>query len=75
MSTRSYIAKQLDVHTCRTTFCNSDGYLTYNGAMQLDYYSSVDRVGRLLDLGHICFLAPNTDPAAGCAHENEPINM
>lgn len=40
MSTRSLICKEQQDGTYYGIYCHSDGYLTYNGAMLLDHYST-----------------------------------
>ncbi len=53
MSTRSLIAIQRDVDKYEYIYCHFDGYLTYNGAMLLDYYSDKNKVDELMKLGDI----------------------
>ena len=52
MSTRSLISIQREKDTYECIYCHSDGYLTYNGAMLLDYYSDREKVEQLLKLGN-----------------------
>lgn len=62
MSTRSYICKENEDETYTGIYCHSDGYLTYNGAMLLDHYSSRERVDKLLSLGCLSSLMPKIEP-------------
>ena len=68
MSTRSYIAKQIDTNKYLTIYCHSDGYLTYNGAMLIDYYNTEEKVDALLKLGNISFLEKKLYPDPGKEH-------
>src|SRR5574344_1490534 len=61
MSTRSYICKEHDDGTYTGVYCHSDGYLTYNGAMLLDHYSSRERVEKLISLGNMSCLNENIE--------------
>lgn len=62
MSTRSYICKELENGKYKTIYCHSDGYLTYNGAMLIDYYNDRMKVEELLALGDISSLSPEIYP-------------
>ena len=68
MSTRSLIAMQIEEDKYRTIYCHSDGYLTYNGAMLLDYYNTPEKVKELIDLGSISFLAKKLNPDPSKPH-------
>lgn len=68
MSTRSLIAMQIEENQYRTIYCHSDGYLTYNGAMLLDYYNTPEKVKELIDLGSISFLAKKLNPDPSKPH-------
>lgn len=62
MSTRSYIAKKISEDKYLAIYCHSDGYLTYNGALLLDYYNTPEQVDKLLALGDISYLAERLEP-------------
>lgn len=68
MSTRSYICKENEDGTYTGIYCHSDGYLTYNGAMLLDHYSSRERVEKLIGLGDLSILMPKIDPNPSKPH-------
>lgn len=68
MSTRSYICIENTDHTYTGIYCHSDGYLTYNGAMLLDHYSSRDKVIKLLSLGDISILKSKIEPDVNKVH-------
>ena len=68
MSTRSYIAQEVGDDRYLTIYCHCDGYLTYNGAMLLDYYDTPEKVGELLALGDISVLNEKLYPEAGKPH-------
>jgi hypothetical protein len=46
----------------KTIYCHSDGYLTYNGAMLLDYYNDREKVEKLLSLGNLSVLNEKVEP-------------
>lgn len=56
MSTRSFICKEQPDGSYYGIYCHSDGYLTYNGAMLLDYYSDAQKVDELLSFGDLSSL-------------------
>ena len=58
MSTRSYICRENEDGTITGSYCHCDGYLTYNGAMLLDHYSTKERVDKLLSFGN---MSPDKD--------------
>lgn len=68
MSTRSLICKEQQDGTYYGIYCHSDGYLTYNGAILLDHYSTPERVDALLALGDISSLGPIIDPDPSRPH-------
>ena len=65
MSTRSYIGIELDDGRIMGSYCHSDGYLTYNGAMLLDHYSDRAKVEKLISFGDMAALNENIDPFSG----------
>ncbi len=62
MSTRSYICKENQDGTYTGIYCHSDGYLTYNGAMLLDYYQDREKVEKLISLGDMSILNEKIEP-------------
>lgn len=68
MSTRSYICIENPDHTYTGIYCHSDGYLTHNGAILLDHYSSREKVEKLISLGDLSVLKPNIDPNNDLEH-------
>lgn len=68
MSTRSYICKENEDGTYTGVDCHSDGYLTYNGAMLLDFYSSREKVEKLLSLGDLSLLCAEIEPNPELPH-------
>lgn len=50
------------------SYCHSDGYLTYNGAMLLDHYSDRTKVEKLISFGDMAALNENIDPFSGREH-------
>lgn len=71
MSTRSYIGIELDDGRILGSYCHSDGYLTYNGAMLLDHYSDRAKVEKLISLGDMATLNECIDPNPDFAHSFE----
>ena len=67
MSTRSYICVKQDDGSYKGVYCHWDGYLTYNGAMLIDHYNSLEKANEILALGDISSLKENLypDPAKG----------
>ncbi len=63
MSTRSTISMQLENGTVKTIYCHSDGYLSHNGQLLLDYYNTPEKVAELLDLGDLSVLDKNINPS------------
>ena len=68
MSTRSYIGIELDDGRIMGSYCHSDGYLTYNGAMLLDHYSDRAKVEKLISFGDMAALSEYIDPFSGREH-------
>ncbi len=68
MSTRSYIARQIGDNQYNTIYCHNDGYLTYNGAMLLDHYSTPENIDELLSLGNISALNEKLYPDPSMPH-------
>ncbi len=62
MSTRSYIVKENQDGTYTGIYCHSDGYLSYNGVMLLNYYQDREKVEKLISLGHMSSLHEKVDP-------------
>lgn len=62
MSTRSFIARQVDDNSYRAIYCHMDGYLSYNGAMLLDNYNTPEKIDELLNLGDLSYLAERLNP-------------
>ena len=67
LSTRSYICVKQDDGSYKGVYCHWDGYLTYNGAMLIDHYNSLEKANEILALGDISSLKENLypDPAKG----------
>lgn len=56
MSIRSYIGMEISPGRYQVIYCHENGFLTYNGAMLLDYYHTKERVEELIALGDISCL-------------------
>ena len=68
MSTRSYLCKELPDGSYQGIYCHCDGYLTYNGAMLLDHYTTIEKVNALLELGDISTLREKVAPDPSLPH-------
>lgn len=68
MSTRSYICIEQKDGTYKGSYCHSDGYLTYNGAMLIDHYQDRDKVEKLISYGDMSSLCENVDPNPNKPH-------
>ena len=68
MSTRSLITIEHKDGSYKSIYCHSDGYLTHNGAMFLDYFKDREKVEQLLNLGDISCLAPKVNPDKSKPH-------
>ena len=62
MSTRCYIAKQVDFDKYRAIYCHSDGYPEGVGQTLLNYYSYPEKIDQLLELGDISILDKWIEP-------------
>ena len=65
MGTSSYIGKKNNDGSVRCISCHWDGYIRRgNGEKLVNFYSDIDRVDKLLDLGNLSFLGeePIGDP-------------
>jgi len=72
MSTRSYICKELrttkDTGMVLGIYCHFDGYEEHNGRILLEYYSSREKVNKLMKLGNLSMLAEKLEPEEGKPH-------
>ena len=62
MSTRSNIAIQRRNKQVEVIYCHCDGYLSHNGKMLLEYYTDLDKINSLIELGNISFLDKYIEP-------------
>ena len=62
MSTRSNIAIQRRNKQVEVIYCHCNGYLSYNGKMLLEYYTDLDKINSLIELGNISFLDKYIEP-------------
>lgn len=62
MSTRSTIAIRHEDGTMKKIYCHSDGYIEWNGSILQKYYSTADKVEKLLALGNLSTLGPEIKP-------------
>ena len=68
MGTRSLICKKIGDDKYKAIYCHSDGYLTYNGAMLIDYYNDEKKLDELLKLGNISCLCKKVNPDPNRPH-------
>ena len=69
MGTRSIIAKR-DGDAVRAIYCHWDGYPSGVGATLLEHYQDPEKIDRLLTLGDISGLGPNTDTGSTVAYRH-----
>lgn len=62
MSTRSNIAIKRKDGKVESIYCHWDGYLSYNGKILLEYYTELDKINQLIELGDISSLNKNVVP-------------
>ncbi len=62
MSTSCLIAKQVNEQDFLIIYCHSDGYLTHNGALLVDFYDTEEKVDELLKLGDLSQLKEKMYP-------------
>lgn len=58
MSTRSDIIAQCADGTWARIYCHSDGYLSHNGRILFDHYTSQSQIDALIALGDLSVLGP-----------------
>lgn len=68
LSTRSYICVEQEDGKFKGVYCHSDGYLTYNGAILLDYYNSKEKAEEILALGDLSILKQKLHPDPNKVH-------
>ena len=56
MATRSYIGVRNTDTSVDYIYCHFDGYPEHNGAILTEYYSNINRVNELLNLGDLSVL-------------------
>lgn len=62
MATRSTIAVKLPTGTVLSVYCHSDGYLSHNGRMLLEYYNVPAIAEELVSHGDMSLLGPSINP-------------
>lgn len=58
MATRSTIAIELPSGKIKSVYCHWDGYLSYNGKILQEHYTTAEKVKKLISKGAISVLAP-----------------
>ena len=58
MATRSRIAIESKEGKVKSTYCHWDGYPEHNGKILFEHYQDVEKLTKLIELGHISILAP-----------------
>lgn len=62
MGTRSSIAILNNDGTVDAVYCHWDGYLSHNGKILFEHYSTANKVRSLLSFGHLSSLGENIGP-------------
>lgn len=62
MGTRSAIVEKTDTGEFRGIYCHWDGYLSHNGRILLEHYTTPEKVSQLISLGYISSLGNRIAP-------------
>ena len=62
MSTRAWIAKELDNGKYRSIYCHSDGYPSHAGMILLKHYDTEEKLDELLKLGDLSVIGGKLAP-------------
>ena len=62
MSTRAWIAKELDNGKYRSIYCHSDGYPSHAGMLLLKHYDTEEKLDELLKLGDLSVIGGKLAP-------------
>ena len=68
MSTRSYICIEQKDGSFIGSYCHSDGYLSYNGAMLNNHYQNRGKVEKLISFGDMSSLCEKVEPNPNKPH-------
>jgi hypothetical protein len=76
MSTRSRIAIEKQDGTVESIYCHFDGYISHNGEILQNYYSTREKMEKLIELGDISSLE-NTPEETVAYHRDrgEDLNL
>ena len=76
MSTRSRIAIEKQDGTVESIYCHFDGYISHNGEILQNYYSTKEKMEKLIELGDISSLE-NTPEETVAYHRDrgEDLNI
>ena len=79
MSTRAWIAKEVDNGKYRSIYCHSDGYLSHTGMILLKHYDTEEKLDELLKLGDISLiggvLAPDPTKPHNRVEQQEGVTL
>lgn len=70
MGTRSSITAKFADGSFKSIYCHWDGYLSHNGKLLLNHYSTQERVEALITPGDISSLAASCDKPDGHSYNN-----
>ena len=65
MATRSTISLSLPTGQIKTIYAHWDGYLSHNGKILLEHYTTREKIEALLDLGALSVLAESIEKPKG----------
>lgn len=68
MSTRAAIIEKTDIGEFRGIYCHGNGYLSHNGRILLEHYTTQEKVSELINLGDIATLGKQVSPNTGALH-------
>ena len=70
MSTRVWIAKELDNGKYRSIYCHNDGYPSHTGMVLLKGYNTEEKLDELLDVGDISVIGEQLNPDPTKPHDH-----
>ena len=73
MSTRVWIAKELENGKYRSIYCHNDGYPSHTGKILLTHYNTEEKLDKLLALGDISVIGGKLEPDTTKDHNHREL--